>query len=124
MNKIIKLIKFTYKLNQVNGFDNKGNLQYNAISVIVPQFKYMDTVDLRNKSKNEKFSIIKKYIEDGYYLTTEVKGATAGNQHWVAITDVEGNNIYIVDPASNYTELWPSYDWDKTTQFIYFKIKV
>lgn len=115
---------FVDKLNQVNGFDNKGNLQYNAISVIVPQFKYMDTVDLRNKSKNEKFSIIKKYIEDGYYLTTEVKGATAGNQHWVAITDVEGNNIYIVDPASNYTELWPSYDWDKTTQFIYFKIKV
>lgn len=115
---------FVDKLNQVNGFDNKGNLQYKAISVIVPQFKYMDTVDLRNKSKNEKFSIIKKYIEDGYYLTTEVKGATAGNQHWVAITDVEGNNIYIVDPASNYTELWPSYDWDKTTQFIYFKVKV
>ena len=113
---------FVDRLNQVNGFDNKGNLQYNAISVIVPQFKYMDTVDLRNKSKNEKFSIIKKYIEDGYYLTTEVKGATAGNQHWVAITDVEGNNIYIVDPASNYTELLPSYDWSKTTQFLYFKL--
>lgn len=115
---------FVEELNKNNGFDDKGNLQYSAISKVVPNFKYMDTVDLRNKSKNEKFSIIKKYIEDGYYLTTEVKGATAGNQHWVAITDVEGNNIYIVDPASNYTELWPSYDWDKTTQFIYFKIKV
>ena len=115
---------FVEELNKNNGFDDKGNLQYSAISKVVPNFKYMDTVDLRNKSKNEKFSIIKKYIEDGYYLTTEVKGATAGNQHWVAITDVEGNNIYIVDPASNYTELWPSYDWDKTTQFIYFKVKV
>lgn len=115
---------FVEELNKNNGFDDKGNLQYSAISKVVPNFKYMDTVDLRNKSKNEKFSIIKKYIEDGYYLTTEVKGATAGNQHWVAITDVEGNNIYIVDPASNHTELWPSYDWDKTTQFIYFKVKV
>lgn len=83
----------------------------------------MDTINLRNKSKNEKFSIIKKYIEDGYYLTTEVKGATAGNQHWVAITDVEGNNMYIVDPASNYTDLFIAYDWVKLSQFIYFEVK-
>lgn len=42
--------------------------------------------------RNEKVG--KKYIEDGYHLTTEVKGTTVRNQHWVAITDVEGNNIY------------------------------
>ena len=115
---------FVEELNKNNGFDNKGNLQYSAISKVVPNFKYMGIVDLKNRTRTEKLSLIKKYVDRGYYLAVEVKGATEGNQHWVAITDVEGNNIYIVDSASNYTELWPSYDWDKTTQFIYFKVKV
>lgn len=115
---------FVEELNKNNGFDNKGNLQYSAISKVVPNFKYMGIVDLKNRTRTEKLSLIKEYVDRGYYLAVEVKGATEGNQHWVAITDVEGNNIYIVDPASNYTELWPSYAWDKTTQFIYFKVKV
>lgn len=115
---------FVEELNKNNGFDNKGNLQYSAIGKVVPNFKYMGIVDLKNRTRTEKLSLIKEYVDRGYYLAVEVKGATEGNQHWVAITDVEGNNIYIVDPASNYTELWPSYDWDKTTQFIYFKVKV
>lgn len=115
---------FVEELNKNNGFDDKGNLQYSAISKVVPNFKYMGIVDLKNRTRTEKLSLIKEYVDRGYYLAVEVKGATEGNQHWVAITDVEGNNIYIVDPASNYTELWPSYDWDKTTQFIYFKVKV
>lgn len=115
---------FVEELNKNNGFDNKGNLQYSAISKVVPNFKYMGIVDLKNRTRTEKLSLIKEYVDRGYYLAVEVKGATEGNQHWVAITDVEGNNIYIVDPASNYTELWPSYDRDKTTQFIYFKVKV
>ena len=115
---------FVEELNKNNGFDNKGNLQYSAISKVVPNFKYMGIVNLKNRTRTEKLSLIKEYVDRGYYLAVEVKGATEGNQHWVAITDVEGNNIYIVDPASNYTELWPSYDWDKTTQFIYFKVKV
>lgn len=115
---------FVEELNKNNGFDNKGNLQYSAISKVVPNFKYMGIVDLKNRTRTEKLSLIKEYVDRGYYLAVEVKGATEGNQHWVAITDVDGNNIYIVDPASNYTELWPSYDWDKTTQFIYFKVKV
>ena len=115
---------FVEELNKNNGFDNKGNLQYSAISKVVPNFKYMGIVDLKNRTRTEKLSLIKEYVDRGYYLAVEVKGATEGNQLWVAITDVEENNIYIVDPASNYTELWPSYDWDKTTQFIYFKVKV
>ena len=115
---------FVEELNKNNGFDNKGNLQYSAISKVVPNFKYMGIVDLKNRTRTEKLSLIKEYVDRGYYLAVEVKGATEGNHHWVAITDVEENNIYIVDPASNYTELWPSYDWDKTTQFIYFKVKV
>ena len=58
----------------------------------------------------------------GYYLTIEVKGATPGNQHWVAITGVNGNNVNIVDPGSNGTDLWSSYEWSKSSQFNYFMV--
>ena len=33
----------------------------------------------------------------GYFVTEEVKGATSGNQHWVAVTGVNGNNVIMVD---------------------------
>ena len=31
------------------------------------------------------------------------------------------NNVIIVDPASDGTDLWSSYEWGKTSQFNYFK---
>ena len=55
-------------------------------------------------------------------LTIEVKGATPGNQHWVAITGVNENNVNIVDPGSNGTDLWSSYEWSKSSQFNYFMV--
>ena len=115
---------FVEELNKNNGFDDKGNLQYSAISKVAPNFKYMGIVDLKNRTRIEKLSLIKEYIDKDYYLAIEVEGATEGNQHWVAITGVNDNNIFIVDPASDNNDLWSAYEWDKTTQFIYFKVKV
>lgn len=115
---------FVEELNKNNGFDDKGNLQYNAISKVVPDFKYMGIIDLRNRTRKEKLSLIKEYIDRGYYLAVEVKGATEGNQHWVAITDVNDNNVFIVDPASDSNDLWSSYEWSRTTQFVYFIVFV
>lgn len=113
---------FVEGLNANGGFDNKGNLQYSAVNRVVPHFKYVGNINLRDKTRAEKLVLIRNYIEQGYYLAIEVKGATQGNQHWVAIMGVDGNNVYIVDPASNKTDLWSAYEWNKTTQFNYFKV--
>ncbi len=112
---------FVEELNKNNGFDNKGNLQYSAISKVVPNFKYIGIVDLKKRTRVEKLSLIKGYVDRGYYLAVEVKGATEGNQHWVAITGVNDNNIFIVDPASDNNDLWSAYEWSRTSQFIYFR---
>ena len=112
---------FVEELNKNNGFDDKGNLQYSAISKVVPNFKYMGIIDLKNRTKVEKLSLIKEYVDRGYYLAVEVKGATEGNQHWVAITDVNDNNIFIVEPASDNNDLWSAYERSKTSQFVYFR---
>ena len=112
---------FVETLNTKGGFDSDGNLQYTAVNKVVPEFRYVGHVELRNKTREEKLSLITQYFEQGYYLTIEVKGATPGNQHWVAVTGINGNNIIIVDPASNRADMWSAYEWNKTSQFNYFK---
>ena len=112
---------FVEALNKNGGFDSGGNLQYAAVNKVVPNFKYVGNVNLRGKSRTEKLALITQYFNQGYFITIEVKGATPGNQHWVAITNVNGNNVVIVDPASDKTDLWSAYEWSKSSQFNYFK---
>lgn len=111
---------FLEALNANNAFDSNGNLQYAGVTRAVPNFKYVGNVNLRGKSRTEKLALITQYFNQGYYLTIEVKGATPGNQHWVAITGINGNNVVIVDPARDGTDLWSSYEWSKSSQFNYF----
>lgn len=67
---------FVENLNKNNGFDNNGNLQYVAITKIVPNFQYKGRVTLAGKTKTEKLNLIKKYQNQGYYLAMEVLGDT------------------------------------------------
>ena len=112
---------FVETLNKNGGFDERGNLYYGPISKVVPNFKYVSNVNLRGKSRSEKLALITQYVNAGYFVTEEVKGATPGNQHWVAVTGVNGNSVIMVDPASNQTDMWSAYEWSKSSQFNYFK---
>lgn len=113
---------FVETLNKNKGFDNNGNLQYNAINKVVPGFRYMGQISLQNKSPAEKYSLIKQYFDMGYFLTVEVKGATTGNQHWVAVNSVNDNNVFMIDPGSNNTNMWYAYEVSRTSKFNYFKV--
>ena len=111
---------FVTALNNVYGFDG-ANLQYGPISKVVPDFVYQDRINLRGKTKSEKLYEIKKYYENGYYIAVEVAGATETSQHWVAVDNVTNNTILMLDPGTYETDMWKQYDWNLTTQFVYFK---
>jgi len=111
---------FVEALNKNNGFSETGSLQYAAVNKVVPNFQYVGRVMLKDKTQNEKMSLIKEYQDKGYYLAVEVKGDTG--QHWVAVLNVD-NGITIADPASDGTSLWSTYNWRNTSQFVYFKVK-
>lgn len=111
---------FVEALNKNGGFDEKGNLQYAAINKVIPNFEFVGRIDLKGKTQNEKFSKIKEYQDKGYYISVEVKDKTG--QHWVAVLNVD-NTITMVDPASDGTSLWSTYNWENTSQFVYFKTK-
>lgn len=100
---------FVEALNKNGGFDGNGNLQYVAVNKAVPGFSYAGHVDLKGKSRSEKLALISQYFSQGYYITAEVKGATPGNQHWVAVTGVDSINVMMVDPASSQTIMWNAY---------------
>ncbi len=81
----------------------------------------LNYVDDENKNENEKFTEIKKYYESDYLIVVEVIGATATSQHWVALDEVKNDKIIISDPGSKSTDMWKEYNWNNTTQFVYFK---
>lgn len=112
---------FVEELNKNGGFDGDGNLQYAAVNRAVPGFSYAGNVNLRGKSRSEKLTLISQYFSQGYYITAEVKGATQGSQHWVAVTGVDSINVMMVDPASSQTIMWNAYEVNKTSQFNYFR---
>lgn len=114
---------FLEALNKNNSFDMYGNLQYAGLNKTIPNFNYVGNINLRDKTKEEKRNLIKEYLDKGYYLSVEVLGATDSSQHWVAITGVNNNSVSIVDPSTNANDLWSSYEWNKTSQFNYFKAK-
>lgn len=113
---------FVESLNNNNGFDSNGNLQYAAITKIVPNFQYVGRVTLAGKTKSEKLKLIKEYQSQGYYLAMEVLGDTG--QHWVAIMSVLGDEIKMVDPSSDNIDVWNTYDWKNSSQFIYFQVNL
>ena len=114
---------FVEELNKNNSFTNTGSLIYSEISKVVPNFIHEGNINLRDKTKQEKLNLIKQYLDLGYYITAEVRGATPNSQHWVAVTNVEGDSVIMVDPATDYNNMWNAYNYKKTTQFNYFKIK-
>lgn len=111
---------FVQAMSNVGGFDAVGNLQWNAVSKVAPNFNFVSRTSLEGKSKAEKLSILTDLVNNGYYLVCEVKGDTG--QHWVAVDSINGENITMMDPGSNATNMWSQYDWKNTSAVSYFKV--
>lgn len=92
------------KLNQHGGFTSGGGLYWNAISYVAPSFQYVGQYGLSG-SKEARMNAINQLVSDGCYVVIEVK-THAGGQHWVALDYIGNGDIYMMDPASNYTRLY------------------
>lgn len=110
---------FVQALSANGGFDNNGNLQWNAVSRVAPNFIYQNSQNIKNYSKQQKLGAINNLLNQGYYVVAEVKGDTG--QHWVAIDSVNGNNINMFDPGSSSSNMWSEYNWKNTSRIVYFK---
>ena len=110
---------FVQALSKNGGFSKSGNLQWNAIGKVAPNFVWQGNESVLGKSKKQKLNKITSLINSGYYVVAEVKGNTG--QHWVAIDSINGETITMMDPGSTYTNMWQQYDWKNTSRLVWFK---
>lgn len=111
---------FVQALNNNNGFTSGGALYWSVVSKIIPNFEYQGQKHVAGKSKSEKLQQLNELLNNGYFVTAEVKGNTG--QHWVAVDNISGENINMFDPASTSTDMWTKYDWANTSTYAYFKV--
>lgn len=110
---------FVQKLNQVGGFQG-ANFVWGSVSSVAPNFQFVNKISVAGQSQQQKLSTLQNLLDQGYYVVAEVKGNTG--QHWVAIDGIDGNNVLMMDPASQSTSMWQQYNWGNTSQYAYFKV--
>ena len=111
---------FVEGLNNIGAFSGGGALMsYASVGQVVSGFDFVSYQNLSGLSKSEKLSVISSLISQGYYPVCEVKGNTG--HHWVAVDSVDGENIIMMDPGSEATNMWAEYDWNNTSRVVYYK---
>ncbi len=104
-------------LTKNEGFSTHGDLQWLAITKLVPDFKYVTTKAFNSKIQREQVEQLAAYLDDGYYVAIMLQkpdyvenGVTIkGSTHFVAVDRVQNGIVYIHDPASNYDTLYGEY---------------
>lgn len=109
---------FVQYLSSKGGFYN-GNFMWNSVTKLAPNFKFVDKIVANNYSNQQKIDTIKDLISKGYYVTVQV---STSPQHWVAVDNIVGNQVNILDPASKETTYGKKYPISATGRIAYFKI--
>lgn len=110
---------FVQRLNQIGGFYG-ASFVWGSVSEAAPSFQFVSRTYVSGQSRSQKLQTLANLLNQGYYVVAEVKGNTG--QHWVAIDGIDGNNIMMMDPGSQSTNMWQQYNWANTSQFAYFRV--
>ena len=111
---------FVTALNKNGGFSG-ANFAWYSVTSVAPKFRPVQiNYSLAGLSKEQKLNTIRNLVSQGYYVVAEVKGNTG--QHWVAIDNVTGNTINMMDPGSSSTNMWAQYNWQNTSVISYFSV--
>lgn len=114
---------FVQKMNQNGGFGSAsclGCINWSQASSVAPSFRFAGKLSVRGYTKEQKLNTLKNLLNQGYYVVAEVKGDTG--EHWVAIDTIQGNSIIMIDPGSNSTNLWQTYQWKNTSTYVYYRV--
>lgn len=110
---------FAEALTKAGGFDAAGNISWDAVERIAPNFKYVDMVPQKGKIHHPTLQELDNLVSQGYYVILNVKYGG----HWVAIdsVDVANNKIYMFDPGSPGTEVGETYGLNSIQRYVYYR---
>ena len=106
----------TIKANGAFNNNSWDNMNDSTWASIAPNFKLGGLVTFSG-SKADKINQMKKYSEGKNYLIVRVYHP---GEHWVAVTKVEGDKVYMADPSSDATVLTSKYNLSTVTKGYYF----
>ncbi len=93
--KFAKKVKYT---------DN-GSLKWNSLKNIAPNWKNSENTSIKGKSAKNVASIIKKALNTSLGNNNQAFIIIQMTNHWVAVDHVEGDTVYVLDPAASGTGL-------------------
>ncbi len=114
---------FVEHLNANGGFDNGDEFANSEASwqAIAPNWEHEATNVPLTGSREEKTAQLKEAIDSGLYVMVRVKQHPS--QHWIAIDRIEGDTVYIIDPASDRTKLWDDGEYTVENTVCYSSFK-
>ncbi len=105
-------------LNNNGGFTSSGALYWSKVNGCVSSFSLSNwKVSMSGLSRAEKIALMTDYIENGYSVVISVR---YGN-HWVALDRIEGEKVYMMDPGTNGSLLFDTYDEAGVDRLAIFK---
>ncbi len=109
---------FVKAMKKENGFSN-NSIYWGKVSSVVSGFEYAGQVTLSGE-KESKIGKINSYYQQGYYMVVSVNNSG----HWVAVRNASSASVTMMDPASTDTDLYGTYDSNKSTRMILYKSTV
>lgn len=93
-------------LNNNGGFTSGGALYWEKVNGAADGFYLVSWKEsLSGMTQAEKTSKMAELLNDGYAVIISVRNGG----HWVALDRVEGDKVYMMDPASGSTDLYGTY---------------
>ena len=99
------------------GFTEDGSIYWAVGASYSDNFSYVTQVNLRGYTKDQKIIKMRELINDGYFLEVAVNN----EGHWVAIDNVIGNTVKMMDPARTATDLFATYNDSGIVRIVCFK---
>jgi len=109
-------------MNSVSGFTPSGAIYWAKAANIAPTFKYISSIKL---NKSNSLSTIASYLQDSNnYLIAHVYGSNnrSTSNHWVAVTGVTSNDVYMIDPASASSSLNSTYGTEYIDRIVVYNV--
>ena len=99
-------------LTKNGGFSINGDLQWQVISKLVPDFRYESTRTFSSKNQRDQIAELNAYLAEGYFVAVKLTRTVNGvrTSHFVAIDRIENGVVYMCDPGSSYDVLYDRYD--------------
>ncbi|MCD7800901.1 MAG: SH3 domain-containing protein [Ruminococcus sp.] len=82
--------------NNNGGFSNRGDISWGVSNKLASSFTFEGYATLSSDTVSGKADELEKYLDAGYYIILGVKNGG----HWVAVDKVEGDKVYVFDPAN------------------------